>query len=112
MAYELYYAFATTSTQFEFWCFMVWFLLDLFGTVAAQFVIVPPSKRTASMIKSTVGFLICLGLLHALTRTFPDDREQLTAYWTGIILQFPVGWVSVYLLLKHRNTKGHSLEIW
>lgn len=112
MAYEVFYAFVTTSTRFEFWAFLTWFLLDFTGTVFATFTVVPKGQRLSSMYRSIVGFVLCLGVLRALTAIFPDEREQLTAYWTGILLQFPVGWFSVWLLLSRRNTKGHSLEIW
>ena len=47
-----------------------------------------------------------------LSAIFPDDREQITAYWAGILLELPVGWVSVYLLVKSQDTRGHSIEIW
>lgn len=59
-----------------------------------------------------MGFLVGVLALYVLSMIFPDDRQQITAYWTGILLELPVGWVSVYLLLKHQDTKGHSLEIW
>jgi hypothetical protein len=58
------------------------------------------------------GLLAGIVVLRILSLIFPDEREQVTAYWTGILLQLPVGWVSVYLLLKHQDTKGHSIEIW
>jgi hypothetical protein len=112
MAYELFYAFATTSTRFEFWSFLVWFLLDILITIVVTISIVPHNRRFTSLAESLIGTILCMVLLRVLTIIFPDEREQLTAYWTGILLQLPVGWISVLLLLRNQNTKGHSLEIW
>jgi len=111
-AYEIFYAFKTTSTSFEFWCFIIWFLMDVTFAAVTISSTIHPSKRPR-----TIGLMISLfisGLLFLtwLTSIFPDEREQITAYWTGILLQFPIGWASVYLMLKNGDTKGHSLEIW
>ena len=60
-------------------------------------------------------FVYCvtaLAGLRYLCHLYPDDREQVTAYWTGILLQLPAGWVYAYGLVKHRSLLGHSLEIW
>ncbi|KAL1297419.1 hypothetical protein AAFC00_004951 [Neodothiora populina] len=112
MAYELFYAFATTSTRFELLSFLMWFILDFsFASVAISSSI-PPARRRTVATRMVFGVLIGICILYQLTQMFPDEREQKTAYWTGILLQFPIGWGSVYLLLKHRSTKGHSLEIW
>lgn len=55
--------------------------------------------------------LALLGL-RGLCHLYPDERQQVTAYWTGIILQLPVGWVYCYWLLKNRSLLGHSIEMW
>lgn len=39
-------------------------------------------------------------------------REQLTAYWIDILLELPIGWVSVYVLLKRGDNKGQPTETW
>ena len=112
MAYEIFYAVATTSTFFERASFFVWFALDLtFATVAVTSAYAPSQQKTVAK-RIFVGVLVGLLILWTLTRMFPDEREQVTAYWTGLLLQFPIGWGSLYLLLKQRHTKGHSLEIW
>lgn len=112
MAYELFYAFATTSTTFEVAAFLIWFLLDLTFASVAIMSSVAPHKRRAKATRMVFGVLAGMLVLRVLTALFPDEREQLTAYWTGLLLQFPIGWGSVYLLLKRGDTKGHSLEIW
>ena len=53
-----------------------------------------------------------VAFLRVLAAVWPDEREQVTAYWTGILLQLPIGWTSVYLLLSRGDAKGQSLEIW
>ena len=58
------------------------------------------------------GFCVGVLALYILSAIFPDDRQQIMAYWTGILLELPVGWVSVYWLVKRQDTKGHSIEIW
>lgn len=71
-----------------------------------------PAKRWACITKMILGFVIGIVILKGLSIIYPDDREQLTAYWTGILLQLPVSVGSLWLLLKDQHTKGHSLEIW
>ncbi|KAJ4361575.1 hypothetical protein N0V95_001736 [Ascochyta clinopodiicola] len=50
--------------------------------------------------------------LWGVGQVWPDEREQLTAFWTGVYLELPIGWGQVYYLLKRGDTKGQSLEIW
>jgi hypothetical protein len=59
-----------------------------------------------------LGCLTGMTFLWMLTQRYPDEREQVTAYWTGIILQLPIGWICLHHLWKDHSTKGHSLEIW
>ncbi|KAF2181302.1 hypothetical protein K469DRAFT_589944 [Zopfia rhizophila CBS 207.26] len=112
MAYEIYYAFVTTSTRFERFSFLTWFLLDVSFAAVAVTSLYPYGGRGMITGKLFIGALVGIGFLYTLCRYFPDDREQVTAYWTGILLQLPVGWGSIYLLLKRGDTKGQSLEIW
>lgn len=112
MAYELYYAFTTTSTTTERIGFLVWFQLDItFVTLAIRRIYAPEQQR-AVIRNMVVGFLGGLAGLYALSNAFPDDRDQVTAYWTGILLQLPIGWACLLLLWKDMDTRGHSLEIW
>ncbi|PPJ60279.1 hypothetical protein CBER1_01264 [Cercospora berteroae] len=112
MAYEIYYAFATTTTTFERLSFLVWFLLDVSFATVAVFSAYDPNRRKVVAGRLVGGVIAGLGFLHVLCQYFPDEREQVTAYWTGLLLQLPIGWGSLYLLLTKRDTKGHSLEIW
>ena len=43
---------------------------------------------------------------------WPDEREQKTAFWSGLYLELPIGWGQIYYLVKNENTNGQSLEIW
>jgi hypothetical protein len=92
--------------------FLVWFGLDLAFITEVVLCVYAPGQRLAVTKKISTGFVASFSILWALTAIFPDDRQQLTAYWTGILLELPVGWVSVYLLIHNRDTKGHSIEIW
>lgn len=112
MAYELYYAIRITSTRFELFSFMMWFLFDVTFAVVAIFSAYTPEKRGPVTAKLSLGVVAGIAFLHALAKKFPDEREQLTAYWTGIILQLPISCGHLYLLLKERHTKGQSLEMW
>ncbi|KAB8074334.1 hypothetical protein BDV29DRAFT_191022 [Aspergillus leporis] len=112
MAYEIFYALTTTSTLFEILAFLVWFVFDLgFVAIAIQHAHSPEQRKriTPNMI---FGVLAGVLFLRWLTSIYPDEREQITAYWTGILLQFPIGWVCLYSLWKHHDTSGHSLEMW
>lgn len=59
-------------------------------------------------------WMTALGIvfLWGVGQVWPDEREQLTAFWTGVYLELPIGWGQVYYLLKRGDTKGQSLEIW
>lgn len=112
MAYEIYYAFATTSTSFEKVSFLAWFLLDVSFAAVAILSAYRPERRRLVATRMVVGVLVGLLFFHGLCLRFPDEREQVTAYWTGLLLQLPIGWGSLYLLVQRQETKGHSLEIW
>jgi hypothetical protein len=112
MAYELFYAFTTTSTRFEKLAFLTWFELDLSFVVIALQVAHSPSEQRVLIRNMTLGCLVGIAFLWKLTQRYPDEREQLTAYWTGIILQLPIGWICLHHLWMDHSTKGHSLEIW
>lgn len=112
MAYEIYYAFATTSTVFEKISFLAWFLLDVSFAAVAILSAYRPERRKLVTTRMVVGVLVGLLFFHGLCLCWPDEREQVTAYWTGLLLQLPIGWGSLYLLIQRGETKGHSLEIW
>ncbi|EAW08987.1 uncharacterized protein ACLA_099320 [Aspergillus clavatus NRRL 1] len=112
MAYEVFYAFTTTTTRFEKLAFLAWFELDLSFTIVALREAHTPLERRVIRRNMIVGFLAGIMLLQILTQIYPDERQQVTAYWTGILLQFPIGWICLYLLWKDHSTRGHSLEIW
>ncbi|PYH28403.1 uncharacterized protein BO87DRAFT_411285 [Aspergillus neoniger CBS 115656] len=112
LAYELFYAVVTTTTTFELLAFLAWFLLDV-GFVAVAIWRAHEKRDRAWLVRRIVGFvLVGMGVLKGLTMLWPDEREQVTAYWTGILLQMPIGWICLATLWKEWNTKGHSLEIW
>lgn len=71
-----------------------------------------PGQRKRIAAEMFVYCVTALAGLRYLCSLYPDDREQVTAYWTGILLQLPAGWVYAYGLVKHRSLLGHSLEIW
>lgn len=112
MAYELYYAFATTTTPFEFWCFIVWFLFDVAFVIVALVSAYPRDRRLNVVLTMVTGVAAGIILLKYLCILYPDDREQITAFWVGVVLQFPISWGSLFLLLSRQDTKGHSLEVW
>ncbi|PIG81699.1 hypothetical protein AARAC_010536 [Aspergillus arachidicola] len=112
MAYEIYYAFTTTSTWFETLAFLVWFEFDLGFTAIAIQHAHSPDQRKRLYRNMICGVLAGVLFLRWLAKVYPDEREQITAYWTGIILQFPIGWLCLYSLWKNHDTSGHSLEMW
>lgn len=112
MAYEIFYAYTTTTTPFERISFSIWFLLDFTFAVITILATRAPGHRSPVVKRMTIGVLASLAFFWKVANIWPDEREQITAYWTGLALQFPIGWSSLYLLLKKRDTKGHGLEIW
>ena len=112
MAYELFYAFTTTTTFFERASFLVWFELDLTFAILAVRRAHSPNQRWPIARNMILVFLAAVALLVQLTRWYPDDREQFTAYWTGILLQFPIGYCYIYSLWRDHDLSGQSLEIW
>ncbi|KAK5697788.1 hypothetical protein LTS12_028517, partial [Elasticomyces elasticus] len=111
MAYELFYAFTTTSTTLERLFFLAWFELDISFTILTLRRVYGPEKRKELMRNMVVLVAAGIGGLAWLAKVYPDEREQLTAYWTGILLQLPIGWACLYFLWRDQDTKGHSLEI-
>jgi hypothetical protein len=112
MSYELFYAFATTTTMFERVAFLAWFAFDLaFVGVAVRFAY-PAEERRRVAVRTAGGVMLGLAVFWGLARMWPDEREQVTAFWTGILLQLPINWGSLWVLVRERSTKGHSLEIW
>ncbi|OQD79747.1 hypothetical protein PENANT_c044G05599 [Penicillium antarcticum] len=92
MAYELFYAFTTTSTTVERVGFLAWFIHD-FGYVAVILKHVHRAEHRPRLIRNMlIGLVLGIAGLKWLTNLYPDDREQVTAYWTGILLQLPIGW--------------------
>ncbi|KAH2534978.1 hypothetical protein KXW97_007583 [Aspergillus fumigatus] len=112
MAYEIFYAFTTTSIRFEMLAFLAWFELDLSFAIVALRKAHAPAERRFLRRNMVLGCLTGIAFLWTLTRRYPDEREQVTAYWTGIILQLPIGWICLYQLWEDHSTQGHSLEIW
>lgn len=112
MAYEIYYAWVCTTTTFQRACFFVWFLFDItFVTVALKYAY-EPGKRRITVFKLLWQTPAWMAFLWYLGQVWPDEREQITAFWTGLYLELPIGWGQVYYLIKRRDTKGQSLEIW
>ena len=112
MAYELYYAFATTTTSFEFWSFLAWFVFDVTFVTVALISAYPRRRRAIVVVRTSVGVAAGIAALNYLCKLYPDDRQQITAFWTGVVLQFPISWGSLFLLLWTWDTRGHGLEIW
>lgn len=112
MAYEIYYAYVCTTTTFQRACFFVWFLFDItFVTVALNYAYkLNERKRAVWMLSWQVPAWIAF--LWAVGQYWPDEREQKTAFWTGLYLELPIGWGQIYYLIKRGDTKGQSLEIW
>ncbi|KAL5383362.1 hypothetical protein DPSP01_006047 [Paraphaeosphaeria sporulosa] len=118
MAYELYYGLVMTSgestamARFERCGFLLWFAMDVVFVGVAVCRCYPRERwgRMAGLL--VVGTGMGIAVLRWLGQVWPDEREQLTAYWTGIVLQVPISWGSLILLVQRRNTKGQSLEIW
>jgi hypothetical protein len=112
MAYEIYYALVCTSTTFQRACFSVWFLFDItFVTVALKYAY-QPGERRSTVVKLLWQVPAWMGFLWWCGRQWPDEREQMTAFWTGLYLELPIGWGQVWYLVKRQETKGQSLEIW
>lgn len=112
MAYELYYAFTTTTTFFERAAFLVWFELDITFVILTIRRAHSPGQRWPIVRNMFLFFLAGVALLILLARWYPDDREQFPAYWTGIALQLPIGYGYIYHLWRYHDTAGQSLEIW
>ncbi|BCR82749.1 uncharacterized protein ACHE_10151A [Aspergillus chevalieri] len=112
MAYEFFYAFTTTTTQNEKLCFLAWFELDIAFTSLVLRRIYGPEQRKKILRNMVFMFTAGVAGLYGLTKLYPDEREQVTAYWTGLALQLPIGYACLYFLWRDQDTAGHSLEIW
>lgn len=112
MSYEIFYAVATTSTVFERVCFFAWFAFDVAFVVVAIRFAYPAKVRKWVAVRTVGGVVLGLVVFWVLAGIWPDEREQLTGFWTGILLQLPINLGSLWVLVRDRSTKGHSLEIW
>jgi heme/copper-type cytochrome/quinol oxidase subunit 4 len=72
----------------------------------------PAAERRRVAARTAAGTMLGLMIFWALAKKWPDEREQLTGFWTGIMLQLPINWGSLWVLVRDQSTKGHSLEIW
>jgi hypothetical protein len=112
MAYEIYYAYICTSTTFQRACFFVWFLFDItFVTVALKYAY-KPEERTRTVVKLLWQVPAWMAFLWWAGTVWPDEREQKTAFFTGLYLELPIGWGQILYLIQRQDTKGQSLEIW
>lgn len=112
MAYEIYYAYVCTSTAFQRACFFVWFLFDItFVTVALRYAYAR-GERERTMVKLLWQTPAWMAFLWYVGTVWPDEREQKTAFFTGLYLELPIGWGQIWYLVQRRDTKGQSLEIW
>lgn len=111
-AYEIYYPFIVASSKLQIAGCLVWFLLDVRFQYTAIKYACPPKRRRKVALRSILGVIAGAAFFRILGQYFPDEGEQITAYWTGWFLQLPAGWVSVWFLWKYEHTKGQSLEIW
>lgn len=112
MAYEIYYAYVCTTTTFQRACFFVWFLFDItFVTVALRYAY-SDGERRKTVVKLLWQVPAWMLFLYWCGRQWPDEREQKTAFWTGLYLELPIGWGQIWYLVKRGDTKGQNLEIW
>ncbi|KAI4655317.1 hypothetical protein J4E93_000027 [Alternaria ventricosa] len=112
MAYEIYYAYICTTTTFQRACFFVWFLFDItFVTVALKYAYKPEERRRTivKLLWQVPAWMACLWWVGTV---WPDEREQKTAFFTGLYLELPIGWGQILYLVQRQDTKGQSLEIW
>jgi hypothetical protein len=112
MAYEIYYAYVCTTTTFQRACFFVWFLFDITFVIVAIRYAYRDGERGKMMWRLAWQVPTWMGVLWWAGRVWPDEREQVTAFWTGLYLELPIGWGQIYYLLRNERTKGQSLEIW
>ena len=119
MAYEIFYAVATTTTAqgegsgaLERAGVFAWFVFDaLFVAVAVRFGY-PEGKRWRVAARTVGLTVVLLGVFRGVAWWWPDEREQITGFWTGVGLQFVINWGSLVILWGDGGTRGQSLEIW
>ncbi|KID79308.1 uncharacterized protein G6M90_00g021010 [Metarhizium brunneum] len=112
LAYELYYPFVMARGKLELVGCLVWLLLDVRFVYTAIKYTCPPGTRIKVTLRCALSTLALTAVYYVLGLYFPDDGEQVTAYWTGWLLELGIGWCEVLYLWKHAHTKGQSLEIW
>ena len=112
IAWELFYGIFTPKLFIERITFPAWVILDL-GFITSYILYSTPAReqraRVASIVLYTTLFLL---LLRGLTVYYPDDGQQLTAFWTGILLELPVGWFELYALFGKQADSGVAIVTW
>ena len=86
----------------------------LFDVLFVPFIIFRtyPLEKARISISISIFTLFNLGLdlFHEITKMWSDEREQKTAYWTGIALQWPGSVPSLGLFVKGQERKGSPVR--
>ncbi|KAM0721448.1 hypothetical protein Q7P37_002372 [Cladosporium fusiforme] len=112
MSYKLFCAFATTSTPFERAAFLAWFAFDVAFAAVAVWYAYLKQERLSVALRPAGGVLLELGAFAVLARIWPDEKEQLTGLPMMFALQLPVHWGGLWVLVREKSAKGHSLKMW
>lgn len=109
LAWELFYWIVLASTPVERYGYGVWFVADLVHAVIVIRYGYAGQKWQAAQ-RMCCGVCIFVFGFWMISVYNPD--HQSSAFWTGLLMQVPISWGSLYDIIRGEDMKGHSLEIW
>lgn len=100
------------KSRFERLLFPTVFLLDVALVTTVILYGTPNGKRWERTISTVVTTSLFLSIIWTTASFYPDDGQNFTGYWLGLLLELPVGYQDVYIIWHQRDTKGHAIEVW
>lgn len=91
IAWELFYGLVVPTSLWQHVGFLVWFALDIiFVAVIVRYGSFRGRRRDRAKGVIVLALVLLLAL-YKVSRWYSDDGQQMTAYWSGILLQMPCG---------------------
>lgn len=106
IGYETYYAFQVTDIAWQRLGCLAWLACDL------NLLRVLRRDIGAGVAPPLLLALLCICVFYSLGRWFPSEHELLTAYYSGWILQLPLGYFSAWWHQRYQKLGRIDWWIW
>lgn len=103
VAWELFYGIAVPTSLWQRVGSFVWFALDMIFFTAIVIYGNFEGRRRDHATSVRVLALVFLLAPCKVTESCSDDGQQMTAYWSGVLLQLPAGWITIFPIWRTRD---------